>query len=92
MRRLVKNPEYGPNSAAFRTALLHPGRHRQIDLQVVADPRHPGRSELNPAFHRWATDPTGPHSLLVPIDVATDLEPALLGLTPGSACAPSSTT
>src|SRR5207248_1777621 len=26
--------------------------------------------ELNPAFHRWATDPGGPHYLLMPIDAA----------------------
>jgi membrane-bound lytic murein transglycosylase D len=30
--------------------------------------------ELNPAFHRWATDPTGPHVLLMPIDVADVFE------------------
>jgi membrane-bound lytic murein transglycosylase D len=26
--------------------------------------------ELNPAFHRWATDPNGPHFLLLPVDGA----------------------
>jgi LysM repeat protein len=26
--------------------------------------------ELNPAFHRWATDPTGPNFLLLPVDAA----------------------
>ena len=26
--------------------------------------------ELNPAFHRWATDPAGPHYLLLPVDGA----------------------
>jgi len=26
--------------------------------------------ELNPAFHRWATDPTGPYYLLLPVDAA----------------------
>jgi membrane-bound lytic murein transglycosylase D len=38
----------------------------QIDLQVVADHGRHQQAEdlytLNPAFHRWATDPTGPHS------------------------------
>jgi membrane-bound lytic murein transglycosylase D len=24
--------------------------------------------ELNPAFHRWATDPAGPHFLLLPVN------------------------
>jgi membrane-bound lytic murein transglycosylase D len=88
MRRLVKNPEsYGlefsriPDQPYFTQV----GTGGQIDLQVVADLAGITKDELyelNPAFHRWATDPTGPHSLLVPIDVATDLEPALLGLTP----------
>jgi len=88
MRRLVKNPEsYGlefsriPDQPYF-TQIATGG---QIDLQVVADLAGITKDELyelNPAFHRWATDPTGPYSLLVPIDVAQGLEPALLSLTP----------
>jgi membrane-bound lytic murein transglycosylase D len=38
--------------------------------------------ELNPAFHRWATDPTGPYRLLVPSDAAEGLQDAILHLTP----------
>ncbi|HYP80225.1 MAG TPA: LysM peptidoglycan-binding domain-containing protein, partial [Steroidobacteraceae bacterium] len=38
--------------------------------------------ELNPAHHRWATDPTGPHSLLVPVDSADAFRESLLQLTP----------
>jgi membrane-bound lytic murein transglycosylase D len=38
--------------------------------------------ELNPAFHRFATDPTGPFELLVPLDAADGLEATLLSLTP----------
>ena len=88
MRRLVKNPEsYGlefsriPDQPYFTQ--IHTGG--QINLQVVADLAGITRDELyelNPAFHRWATDPTGPYALLVPIDVAPGLETALLGLTP----------
>ncbi len=88
MRRLVKNPEsYGlefsriPDQPYF-TQIATGG---QIDLQVVAGLAGITKDELyelNPAFHRWATDPTGPYSLLVPIDVAEGLEPALLSLTP----------
>jgi membrane-bound lytic murein transglycosylase D len=88
MRRLVKNPEsYGlefsriPDQPYFTQI----GTGGQIDLQVVADLAGISKDEvyeLNPAFHRWATDPTGPYSLLVPIDVATGLEATLLGLTP----------
>jgi membrane-bound lytic murein transglycosylase D len=38
--------------------------------------------ELNPAYHRWATDPTGPHMLLVPVDSAEVFRESLLLLTP----------
>ena len=58
----------------------------RFDLQVVADIA--GISvddlyELNPAFHRWATDPTGPYRLLVPSDAAEGLQETILHLTPG---------
>jgi membrane-bound lytic murein transglycosylase D len=33
--------------------------------------------ELNPGFNRWATDPDGPHRLLVPIDREPDFTAAL---------------
>ena len=55
----------------------------QIDLQVAADIAGITKEELyelNPAFHRWATDPNGPHSLLVPTEVADGLEATLLSL------------
>ena len=57
----------------------------QIDLQVVAEIAGITKEdlyELNPAFHRWATDPTGPYSLLVPVEAADGLEQTLLSLTP----------
>jgi membrane-bound lytic murein transglycosylase D len=88
MRRLVANPErYGlefsriPNEPYF-IAITTGG---QIDLKVVADVA--GISiedlyELNPAFHRWATDPTGPYRLLVPFDSAEGLQDTILHLTP----------
>ena len=38
--------------------------------------------DLNPAYHRWATDPTGPHSLLVPVESAEAFRQSLLLLTP----------
>jgi membrane-bound lytic murein transglycosylase D len=88
MRRLVANPgRYGlefsriPNEPYF-VAIATGG---QIDMKVVADVA--GISvedlyELNPAFHRWATDPTGPYRLLVPTDAAEGLQDAVLHLTP----------
>jgi membrane-bound lytic murein transglycosylase D len=38
--------------------------------------------DLNPAHHRWATDPTGPHTLLVPVESAEAFSTNLLLLTP----------
>jgi membrane-bound lytic murein transglycosylase D len=88
MRRLVANPgRYGlefspiPNEPYFITIATG----GQIDLKVVADVA--GISiedlyELNPAFHRWATDPTGPYRLLVPYDSAEGLQDTILHLTP----------
>jgi membrane-bound lytic murein transglycosylase D len=38
--------------------------------------------DLNPAYHRWATDPTGPHFLLVPVEAASAFRTSLLQLTP----------
>jgi membrane-bound lytic murein transglycosylase D len=88
MRRLVANPErYGlefsriPNEPYF-VAISTGG---QIDLKVVADIANVSVEdlyELNPAFHRWATDPTGPYRLLVPTDSAEGLQDLILHLTP----------
>jgi membrane-bound lytic murein transglycosylase D len=88
MRRLVANPaRYG---IEFSHILDEPyfvqiSTGGQIDLQVVTEISGISTEDLytlNPAFHRWATDPTGPHRLLVPIDGAEGLQMALLGLTP----------
>lgn len=43
---------------------------RQIDLAVAAELAGMNMDELytlNPGFNRWATDPRGPHRLLVPV-------------------------
>jgi peptidoglycan lytic transglycosylase D len=88
MKRLVSDPEqYGigfsriPNQAYFaRVETLG-----QIDLKVAADIAgitHEQLYELNPAFHRWATDPSGPHYLLVPSDVAELFRQNVAQLTP----------
>ena len=45
----------------------------QIDLALAADLAGLPLDDLyrlNPAFNRWATDPDGPHALLVPVDRA----------------------
>ena len=76
MRRLVANPEdYGiafspiPNEPYF--ARVHTGG--QLDLTLAAELAGITLDEvyeLNPGFHRWATDPAGPHFLLLPRDAA----------------------
>ncbi len=88
MRRIVAAPaDYGlefsriPDIPHF-TSVQTGG---QIDLQVAADIAGITKDELyelNPAFHRWATDPNGPHSLLVPTEVADGLEAIYLSLSP----------
>jgi len=88
MRRLVANPaRYGlefshiPDEPYF----VQISTGGQIDLQVVATIAGVSVDELyelNPGFHRWATDPTGPFRLLVPIDAAEGLEATLAQLTP----------
>ncbi len=88
MRRLVANPgSYGlefstiPDQQYF-TQIDTGG---QINLQVVAEIAGITTEdlyELNPAFHRPITDPTGPFTLLVPVDTADAIKAALVQLTP----------
>ncbi|HEX4911081.1 MAG TPA: LysM peptidoglycan-binding domain-containing protein [Permianibacter sp.] len=52
----------------------------QIDLALAAELSGTPEDELyqlNPHFNRWATDPNGPHYLLVPISNAPKFEDAL---------------
>ena len=62
-----------PNPAAYglefsqidERAVLRAGQHRRPDRPAGGRARSPASRneelyELNPAFHRWATDPTGP--------------------------------
>jgi membrane-bound lytic murein transglycosylase D len=74
MVNIVSNPEkYGltlepiPNEPYFARVNLG----SQIDLNVVAklaDVPVGDLYDINPGFRRWATDPTGPHQVLVPIE------------------------
>lgn len=76
MRRLVANPEdYGisfspiPNEPYF----VKVDTGSQLDLTLAAELAGITLDEvfeLNPGFHRWATDPAGPHFLLLPRDTA----------------------
>jgi membrane-bound lytic murein transglycosylase D len=87
MKRLVEDPaKYGlaftaiPNQPYF-ARVKTPG---QINLQVAAQIAGISAEEvydLNPAFHRWATDPTGPFYLLLPITAAPIFEQNVAQLT-----------
>ncbi|HKT73003.1 MAG TPA: LysM peptidoglycan-binding domain-containing protein [Steroidobacteraceae bacterium] len=76
MKRLMADPEtYGisvspiPNQPYFARV----DTKGQIDLKLAAEiagVTDEELYELNPAFHRWATDPAGPHYLLLPVDGA----------------------
>jgi membrane-bound lytic murein transglycosylase D len=76
MKRLVTTPDdFG---LEFTTIANQPYFDRvdtlgQIDLKLAAEMAgitFEELFELNPAYHRWATDPAGPHYLLLPVDGA----------------------
>nr|WP_067294892.1 LysM peptidoglycan-binding domain-containing protein [Marinobacterium profundum] len=55
----------------------------QLDLAQAAKLADTSTEEmalLNPGFNRWATDPEGPHRLLIPVDSAEDFRNNLAGL------------
>jgi membrane-bound lytic murein transglycosylase D len=83
LKRLMAEPErYGlefaviPNEPYFAVI----DTNSQIDLKVAAQLAGTSYDELvalNPGYNRWATDPDGPHRMLVPIDNADGFETAL---------------
>jgi membrane-bound lytic murein transglycosylase D len=83
MKRLMAEPErYGLDFAAIPNepyfAVIDTGS--QIDLKIAAQLAGTSYDELvalNPGYNRWATDPEGPHRMLVPIDDADAFEGAL---------------
>jgi membrane-bound lytic murein transglycosylase D len=88
LKRLMAEPErYGlefaaiPNEPYF--AVIDTGS--QIDLKIAAKLAGTSYDELialNPGYNRWATDPEGPHRMLVPIDNADGFDSALKSLSP----------
>jgi membrane-bound lytic murein transglycosylase D len=83
MARLVRDPQAVgiqfwpiPNEPYF--ASVETGG--QIDLKMaseIAGITMDEMTDLNPAFNRWATDPDGPHRLLLPIEVSEQFRYAL---------------
>lgn len=68
-----------PNTPVFERVTLN----SQIDLAQAADLADISTQELyqlNPGFNRWATDPNGPHDLLVPVDKADNFRANLAAL------------
>ena len=76
MRRLVLDPRaYGLEitPVANQPYFTRVATGGQISMKVAAEIAGITPDELyelNPAFHRWATDPVGPYSLLLPVDAA----------------------
>ncbi len=87
MGRVVAHPErYGlsfnkiPNQPYFAKV----DTKGQISMHVAAEIAGLTDAELyelNPAFHRWATDPSGPYALLVPADTAEAFRTSVIQLT-----------
>ena len=88
LKRLMAEPErYGlefaaiPNEPYFAVI----DTDSQIDLKIAAQLAGTSYDELvalNPGYNRWATDPDGPHRMLVPIDNADAFDVALSSLAP----------
>jgi membrane-bound lytic murein transglycosylase D len=88
LKRLVADPDaYG---VALTPVLDEPYLVRvpvpgQIDLALAAGLAGVSMRELyllNPAFNRWATDPDGPHELLLPVDAADRFRARLRNVPP----------
>jgi len=88
MKRLVSSPEtYGLTFSTIpnRPYFVRVDTLGQIDLRVAAEIAGVSTDviyELNPAYHRFATDPSGPYYLLVPTDSAAVFRANLAQLTP----------
>jgi membrane-bound lytic murein transglycosylase D len=88
MARIVADPDaYGLEFALIANkpffAQVEVGG--QLDLRVAAAILGVSEDELhalNPAFNRWATDPEGPHHLLVPAESASAFAETIASMTP----------
>jgi membrane-bound lytic murein transglycosylase D len=88
MKRLMAEPErYGLDFAAIPNepyfAVIDTGSQLQLNVAAqLAGASYDELVALNPGYNRWATDPEGPHRMLVPIDNADAFEAALKTLAP----------
>ncbi|MCK4834439.1 MAG: LysM peptidoglycan-binding domain-containing protein [Gammaproteobacteria bacterium] len=80
LKEIISNPE--KHSISLRCIPDAPGFKRvktkaQIDLALAAELAELDLETLynyNPAFNRWATDPDGPHHLILPVAAAEAFE------------------
>lgn len=83
LAEVIKNAdEYGINLAPIDNApsIEVVDIDSQIDLAMAAGLANMTTGELqklNPGYHRWATSPAGPHTLVLPIDKSEDFKKAL---------------
>lgn len=86
MAEIVSNPDkYGVKLADIPNApyFARVETDSQVDLGVVAklvDMPVDDLQKINAGYTRWATDPNGPHHLLVPVDKKDDLVEGLNNL------------
>ena len=86
---IVRNPEqYNltlpvvPDEAQFVVADID----SQLDLALAAELAGVDVDTVyayNPGYNRWSTDPAGPHTLVMPIDIADDFYAALAAVPSG---------
>lgn len=85
---IIEQPEHYRvtlRSLANEASIAQVDTGRQIDLALaaeLADISLDRMYRLNPGFNRWATDPDGPHTLVLPIDKAEQFRMALAQLPP----------
>jgi membrane-bound lytic murein transglycosylase D len=88
MKRLMAEPErYGLDFAAIPNepyfAVIDTGSQLQLTVAAqLAGTSYDELVALNPGYNRWATDPGGPHRMLVPIDNADAFEAGIRTLAP----------
>lgn len=86
MAQIIKSPE--SVGLTLRPLVDQPyfrvvGTNGQIDLSAAASLAGVSLKEmyqLNPGFSRWATDPEGPHRLLIPASLPVDFEQQISAL------------
>ncbi len=88
LAQIFDNPEkYGINlrDIPYEEQFVKVDVGSQIDLSQAADLAGISLKDLyryNPGFNRWATDPEGPHYLLIPVDKAEDFIAGIAELPP----------